>query len=129
MRIEEGFQPVPYTEGHPYLTDPALSGLLKRLLPSSVLQDVEHDLTRFSGEVMTTMRELSKLAERPRLVQYNQWGQRVDDLQTSEGWRGLKAMYQKEGIIGIFYERKHREYSRLHGFSKIFLAMGDSQMV
>jgi hypothetical protein len=48
MRVEDGFQPVrvvfssrlvltagqvPFSEGHPYITDPVIPSLLKRLLP------------------------------------------------------------------------------------------------
>lgn len=54
------------------------------------------------------MRELSKLAQPPQIAQYNQWGQRIDDLQTSEGWRGLKALFQREGIIDIFMGRNSK---------------------
>lgn len=129
MRIEQGFQPASFVEGHPYTTDPALPGLLKRLFPPTVLQDVEADLIHFGDIVETRMRVLSQLVEPPRLVQYNQWGQRVDELQTSEGWRGLKALFQEEGIVGIFYERRNREFSRAHGFAKILLAIGDSQVI
>ncbi|KZT73710.1 hypothetical protein DAEQUDRAFT_742841 [Daedalea quercina L-15889] len=127
MRVEEGFQQTPYTEGHPYFTDPVIPGLLKRLLPSNVLAEVEDDLNRFGNEISTTFRSVNKLTGAPKLIQYDNWGQRVDDLQTTEGWRRMKALLQKEGIIGIFYERKHREHSRLHGFAKILLATGDSQ--
>ncbi|KZT09123.1 uncharacterized protein LAESUDRAFT_722826 [Laetiporus sulphureus 93-53] len=129
MRIEEGFKPAPFTESHPYFSDPALSGLLKRLCPPGVFQDVELDLERFGEIVLTTMKALSKVSARPQFVQYDQWGQRVDELQTSEGWRGLKALFQQEGIVGIFYERKHREHSRVHGFAKILLAVGDSHSI
>ncbi|EED82318.1 predicted protein [Postia placenta Mad-698-R] len=129
MRIEQGFQPASFVEGHPYTTDPALPGLLKRLFPPTVLQDVEADLIHFGDIVETRMSVLSQLVEPPRLVQYNQWGQRVDELQTSEGWRGLKALFHEEGIVGIFYERRNREFSRAHGFAKILLAIGDSQVV
>lgn len=62
-------------------------------------------------------------------MQYDQWGRRVDDLQTSEGWRGLKAKMQEEGAIGIFFERKYGEFSRVYGFMKEFLATGDSSVV
>lgn len=77
----------------------------------------------------TELRALSELAVPPRLVQYNQWGQRIDVLQTSEGWRGLQALMQREGVIGLFYERKHGEYSRVHGFAKLLIAGGEAQMV
>ncbi|KAH9936374.1 uncharacterized protein B0H18DRAFT_1081997 [Fomitopsis serialis] len=129
MRIEEGFQQTPYTEGHPYHTDPVLPILLKRLLPSDALVEIEGDLSHFGNEVTTTLRSVNKLTGAPKLVQYDNWGRRVDDLQTTEGWRRMKALWQMEGIIGIFYERKHQQHSRIHGFAKILLAMGDSQSV
>lgn len=75
------------------------------------------------------LRPLSARASEPKLVQYDEWGRRVDDLQTSEGWRGLKAVMQQEGIPGIFFERTHGAYSRVHGFMKMLVAVGDSQVV
>ncbi|KAF9013268.1 acyl-CoA dehydrogenase/oxidase [Cyathus striatus] len=65
----------------------------------------------------------------PQLTQYDQWGKRVDDLQTSEGWRDLKAIAQKEGIPAIFYERKYKEHSRTYGFAKMVLMVGDTHVV
>lgn len=65
----------------------------------------------------------------PHLVQYDQWGRRVDELHTSEGWRDLKAVGQKEGLPGIFYERKYQEHSRSYGFAKMMLMVGDSHEV
>ena len=62
-------------------------------------------------------------------MQYDHWGKRIDDLQTSEGWRGLKAKMQQEGIVGIPFERQYNEYSRVLGFAKTFLATGDSHVV
>lgn len=75
------------------------------------------------------MRSLCDKAQPPKLVQYNQWGQRIDDLQTSEEWRGLKSIVQREGIVGIFYEKKYREHSRVYGFVKLLMCHGDSQVV
>ena len=63
------------------------------------------------------------------MVQYDQWGKRIDDLQTSEGWRGLKAKMQEEGAIGIPFERKYGEFSRVYGSMKQFIAIGDSDVV
>ena len=63
------------------------------------------------------------------MTQYDQWGRRVDNLQTSEGWRDLKAVAQKEGIPGIFYERKFKEHSRVYGFAKMMIMVGDTHEV
>ncbi|EIW59446.1 uncharacterized protein TRAVEDRAFT_122464 [Trametes versicolor FP-101664 SS1] len=129
MRVDEGFQPVPFVEGNPYSTDPVLPALLKRILPADVFRDVDADLDRFGGEVLTTMRELSKHATPPQLIQYDSWGRRVDELRTSEGWRGLKELYQREGTVAIPYERKYGEHSWPYGFAKLFISVADSEVV
>ncbi|KAI0087786.1 acyl-CoA dehydrogenase/oxidase [Irpex rosettiformis] len=149
MKVEEGFQPVnvfhtlsvhilnfgysraqrPYMEGNPFTTDTVLPSLLKRLATSQAFDEISEDLERFGSVVLTTLRDLSSKTFEPKLVQYNQWGQRVDELQTSEGWRGLKAKMQEEGIIGIFYERRHKELSRVHGFMKQLIATADTEVI
>lgn len=53
----------------------------------------------------------------------------MDELHTSEGWRSLKATAQREGVPGIFYERKYREHSRTFGFAKALMMVGDSHEV
>ncbi|KXN88081.1 Putative acyl-CoA dehydrogenase AidB [Leucoagaricus sp. SymC.cos] len=131
MRIEEGFQQA---------SDKRCTFLrIKRVYLGScytrpvetTFEEVEPDLVHFGDAVITTVRDLGAGAKiyPPQLVQYDQWGRRVDELQTSEGWRDLKAAAQKEGIPGIFYERKHREFSRIYGFAKVILMVGDSQEV
>ncbi|KAF9489393.1 hypothetical protein BDN71DRAFT_1401714 [Pleurotus eryngii] len=129
MRIEEGFQITPYKEENVYTSDPVLRGILKRTLPPSVFEEINQDLVRFGNEVLTSIRDMGTKVTPPNLVQYDQWGRRIDDLQTSEGWRGLKAIAQKEGMPGIFYERTYGEHSRSYGFAKVFLMSGDSHMV
>jgi len=111
-----------------------------------ILHEVELDLERLGHDVVTstsvstahsfshrrigirTLGDSAKVFE-PKLVQYDQWGRRVDDLQTSEGWRELKALSQREGLPAIFYERKQKEYSRVYGFAKAHLMVGDTHTV
>ncbi|KAI0050417.1 acyl-CoA dehydrogenase domain-containing protein [Auriscalpium vulgare] len=129
MRIEEGFQQTPFSDDAPYTTDPVIPDLLRRLFPQSVRAAVEPDIQSFEKEITTTIRAASHLVSPPQLTQYNQWGQRVDTLHTSEGWRILKAICHKEGLISISYAREHGEYSRVHAFTKILLMTGDGQVV
>ncbi|KAF5360912.1 hypothetical protein D9756_004892 [Leucocoprinus leucothites] len=131
MRIEEGFQQIPFPQSNVYTSDPVLPGLLRRLLPRCTFEEVEPDLIRFGDEVITTIRALGDGTKiyPPQLVQFDQWGRRVDELHTSEGWRNLKAVAQKEGIPSIFYERKFKEFSRIYGFAKVILMVGDSHEV
>ena len=75
------------------------------------------------------IRPLSEKAKPPSLIQYNQFGKRIDVLDTSESWRGLKAIVQEEGLVSIQYERKEGEYSRIYSFAKQLLMIGDAQVV
>ncbi|KAJ3910503.1 acyl-CoA dehydrogenase/oxidase [Lentinula edodes] len=132
MRVEEGFQQVPFNEGNPYTEDPALPFLLRRLIPPRLFdEEIEPELKRFGVEVITNIRAQSSGSRisLPKLVQYDNWGRRVDELHTSEGWRSLKATAQREGVPGIFYERKYREHSRTFGFAKALMMVGDSHEV
>lgn len=131
MRIEEGFQPAPFPESNVFLTDPALPSLLERLLPKDVHSQVVPDLERLGDEVVKVIRPLadSPLVTKQSITQYDQWGRRVDALHTSEGWRKLKAISQKEGLPAIFYERLFGEHSRVYGFAKMLLMVGDTQEV
>ncbi|KAF8903126.1 acyl-CoA dehydrogenase/oxidase [Gymnopilus junonius] len=131
MRVEEGFQPIPFSEENAYTEDPVLPSLLRRILPKGTFQEIEPDLERIGSEVVTSIRTLSDSAKcyPPKLLQYNQWGRRIDELQTSEGWRELKEIAQREGLPGIFYERKHQGHSRTYGFAKILLMVGDTNEI
>ncbi|KAJ8503332.1 hypothetical protein ONZ45_g10962 [Pleurotus djamor] len=129
MRIEQGFQIAPYTEANVYTSDPVMRSILKRTLPTTAFAEIDKDLVRFGDEVLTSIRDMGAKVTPPNLVQYDQWGRRIDDLQTSEGWRGLKAIAQKEGMPGIFYERRYGEHSRSYGFAKVMLMTGESHMV
>ena len=71
----------------------------------------------------------SPLVHKPTITQYDQWGRRIDTLYTSEGWRKLKAIAQREGIPAIFYERQYGEHSRVYGFAKVLLMVGDTHEV
>lgn len=75
------------------------------------------------------IRELNTLCSEPKLTQYDQWGRRIDHLQTSEAWRALKEIAIKEGLVAISYERKFQEFSRIWGFSKAMIFQGDSNVV
>ncbi|KAG5648418.1 hypothetical protein DXG03_004992 [Asterophora parasitica] len=131
MRVEDGFQPIPFTEDNPYTSDPVLPSLLKRIIPPRAFKEIEPDLIRLGGNVITTIRAMGSgtRISAPTLTQYDQWGRRVDVLETSEGWRDLKAVSQREGIPGIFYERTYGEHSRAYGFAKVLLMVGDAHVV
>ncbi|KAF8577050.1 hypothetical protein K439DRAFT_1622395 [Ramaria rubella] len=147
MRVEEGFQLVgslalyrfitvthlsiqtSHLALHPYTDDPVLSNLLQRLLPTSIKCKVDQDLVRFGDDIRGSIRDISSLIGPPKLTQYDQWGRRIDRLDTSEGWRKLKEIAIREGLVSIPHEREYREFSRVYGFAKSFIFSGDSHVV
>jgi len=65
----------------------------------------------------------------PTLIQYSHWGRRIDQLQTSEGWRRLKEIAIEEGLVSISYERRYGEWSRVYAFAKALLFTGEGRVV
>ncbi|KAG8693352.1 hypothetical protein FRC09_010571, partial [Ceratobasidium sp. 395] len=51
MRIEEGFRQEEPKLAHPFLDDPVLPGLVKRLFPDDRVDDVTRELKRFGDEI------------------------------------------------------------------------------
>ncbi|KAJ7287016.1 acyl-CoA dehydrogenase NM domain-like protein [Mycena rebaudengoi] len=129
MRVEDIFHQAPPPNEHPYSADPVLPSLLKRILPQSILNDIEPDLTRLGYDLVNVIRPLAAKVQIPTLTQYNAWGQRIDLLQTSEGWRALKDVAVKEGYLSNAYERKYQEYSRIYMFTKCMLMTGDFHVI
>ncbi|KDQ11963.1 hypothetical protein BOTBODRAFT_34820 [Botryobasidium botryosum FD-172 SS1] len=129
MRVEQGFQVVPYPMLHPYKDDLVLPSLLRRILPDNLRSDIEADLIRWGEDIRGPIRSLLPLTKPPSLTQYNQWGQRIDRLEISEGWHTLKRTAAKEGLVNIFYSReKYGEWARIYGFAKTLMWVGDSNV-
>ncbi|GAA5832373.1 hypothetical protein JCM11251_006426 [Rhodosporidiobolus azoricus] len=135
MRIEEGFQQVPLTLALAYSDDHVLQSLLERLLPAEVHAKVDQELRRFEQGIAREIRPLASTIDtnpssiEPSITQFDQWGQRVDILHTSEEWRALKGIAAEEGLWSIPHERKDAEFSRVHSFAKSYLFVPDSMYV
>ncbi|KAJ7445988.1 acyl-CoA dehydrogenase NM domain-like protein [Mycena galericulata] len=129
MRVEEVFHQQPPPTGNPYLSDPVLPSLLKRLLPASAFKTIEPDLIRLGDDLVNVIRPLAPQVKEATLTQYDAWGNRVDSLQVSEGWKTLKAFACKEGMITIPYKREFQENSRIYSFAKSLLMVGDCHVV
>lgn len=65
----------------------------------------------------------------PTVTQFDHFGVRVDELYTSEGWRGLKAVTAVEGLVSESFERRWGPYSRISAFAKTFLWVPESRYV
>lgn len=75
------------------------------------------------------IRPLGHRIHEPTLTQYDHWGNRIDQLQVSEGWRVMTDFSIREGIVALSYQRQHGEFSRVHAFAKNLLIAGDGHTI
>ncbi|GAA98383.1 hypothetical protein E5Q_05069 [Mixia osmundae IAM 14324] len=132
MLISEGFQQLAPLDTDGYASDLALQALLRRLLPPDILPAVDGDLQRFSLYLASESHQTLKRAAdepEPHVVQYDNYGRRIDRLVTSEGWRAIKGVAAQEGLVSLAYRREHGEHSRIHSFAKIYLFAPESKLV
>ncbi|RKP08840.1 hypothetical protein THASP1DRAFT_15080 [Thamnocephalis sphaerospora] len=92
-------------------------------MPADVYASVQADLSRFGQRVLDDIARMGDDAEQhpPTLRQFDPWCRRVDEINTPEGWRLMKAVAAEEGLVAIAYERKQAEFSRFYQFAKLFL--------
>lgn len=155
MRVDEVHAHTPFTLGDTWSSDPALRQSVGRFFSSKagaseqVTERVFESFAAFSKVSATEARELAALCDRPgahpRLVQFDEWGRRVDRVETSEGWRGLKDFITVHGLVGEGHGSEGQEawlqgtdslggraklgdMARLYCFTRLFLFAPDSKV-
>ncbi|HET7230713.1 MAG TPA: acyl-CoA dehydrogenase family protein [Longimicrobium sp.] len=116
------FTQSPPTVGNQWEQDRALRSLLGRMLPASVLADVEpslREMGRLSAELYPA--QLADLPSEPRLVQWDAWGNRVDRIELTPLWRTAERTAAEHGVVATAYERAHGALSRVHQFALAYL--------
>lgn len=103
--------------------DPLLRSLLATLLPPEVAAAVGPHLHHLGERAATDLLALAADAEAhpPRHVPYDPWGRRVDLLELSPGWLGLKRVAAEEGLVAAGYERAFGPYSRTYQHALLYL--------
>lgn len=109
--------------GNQYLEDSTLRSYINVLIPPSVVNAIEKDLTEFGEKVASEYLENAYDAERnqPVLEKYDILGKLVDKIHTTEGWRFFKGQAAKEGLISIPYENQYAQFSRIYQAIKLYL--------
>ena len=90
-------------------------------------QDIKNDLQRFFMEIQPQSAAWSNLAEAhpPKHIPYSPWGERIDEIETHDGWNKLDALSASEGLIHLGYHSQN-DSGRIHQFLKLFLFHPDS---
>ena len=121
------FQDAP---GNPdlFLTDPALRAELTRRLPAALLAIAQE---RGAAIGVASTDELPRLAaqaeaEPPRLVAYDPWGRRVDEIHTSPAWEALRVFSARHGLVASGYEEGLGEHRRVVQAGMLYLFSASS---
>lgn len=125
------FQAIPQV-GNQYGEDASLKHAVLQFMPQHIVDNISSDLSSFGSRVLgPEVLSLVKDAEYnpPRLETWDTFGQRKDELITSNGWQQLQAIGIREGIVAIPYEGIHKQYSRLYQFAKYHLWCGSNAIV
>ncbi len=117
------FYQTPPELGNTYLGDDVLRRYLRNTLPPEVLARVEaelSDLGELSGGEL--YREANtNYRDEPRLVQWDPWGHRVDQIELSPLWKKAQRITAEKGIVATAYEKKSGAFSRVHQFSLLYV--------
>lgn len=126
---EEFFQVGPRL-GNQYREDALLRQLLAWRLPREVLAAISPGLERLGDRVVGDILAMAEDAEAdpPRLIHFDPWGRRVDQIQTAWGWKGLHRVSAEEGIVAVAYQRGEGVWSRLHQIARLYLFHASSAM-
>ncbi|XP_039188389.1 acyl-CoA dehydrogenase family member 11-like isoform X1 [Crotalus tigris] len=109
--------------GNPYLEDPLLQAYLRAHLPPQLFAEVNPDLERFGDRLRDEIQFLGRECELnpPRLLHFDAWGQRVDQVITCPAWKRLKDISAEESLVAEGYKRRHSCWSRVHQIAKLYL--------
>jgi acyl-CoA dehydrogenase len=125
-----GFHQTPPTLGNEFENDRVLASTLRRLVDPETLAAITPSLAKMGalvgGELYRL--QLEDLRNEPKLVQWDAWGHRVDQIEVSPLWKRAARIAAEEGLIAIPYEQRHGAASRLHQFALVQLFQGSSDV-
>jgi alkylation response protein AidB-like acyl-CoA dehydrogenase len=117
------FVQTPPVLGNQYSEDRVLQSFLRRRLPAETLAAITPSLTRLGARAVGDLATTAAAArgEEPELVQWDAWGNRIDEVRVPAAWRAFARAAVEEGLIATAYERAHGEHSRVHQFALVYL--------
>lgn len=106
-----------------FKSDTALVNLIQKIIPSKHLPEVTEELTKLGERVITDVLAMAKSAEAhpPELVNFDSWGNRIDEVIVNRGWTDLHKVSAEEKIVSTGYARKYGAHSRIVQFAKLYL--------
>ncbi|MCM3902955.1 MAG: acyl-CoA dehydrogenase family protein [Pyrinomonadaceae bacterium] len=117
------FQQSPPSLGNQYKDDRVLRSYLARVLPETMLREIEPslmELGRLAGGHLYQMQLADRLNE-PTLTQWDAWGNRIDHVEVTPLWREAERIAVEYGLVATAYEQRHGSLSRVHQCALAYL--------
>lgn len=122
MQFRPFNQPAPRL-GNQYDEDRVLRSLLARRfggqVPASVLEPLQAMGELAGGELYRA--QLDDRHHEPRLVQWDAWGERIDEIELSPLWRRAERLAAEFGLVATGYEPEHGALARTVQFALVHL--------
>ena len=109
--------------GNTFDDDRMLRSYLARKVPGDARAPMERELREvgaISGGPLHR-RALEEGRDEPKLVPWDAWGNRIDRIELSPLWKEAQKIAAERGVVGVAYERKYGEFSRLLQFSLVYV--------
>ena len=111
--LRSEIQPTPHF-GNQFQEDSILQHYLSFFLPNEYKQkavEVFNDIgEKCCNEYLINAKDAE--SNPPKLVQFDSNGERLDEIQTTIGWKNHKIFAARDGIVALAYENNFKEYSR-----------------
>src|SRR5882762_10031515 len=117
------FQQSPPTLGNQYEDDRVLRSYLARVLPETMLREIEpslREMGRLAGGDLYRMQLTDRLNE-PTLTQWDAWGSRIDLVEVTRLWHEAERIAVDYGLVATAYEQRHGSLSRVHQCALAYL--------
>jgi alkylation response protein AidB-like acyl-CoA dehydrogenase len=116
-----GFFQDPPRLGNTFLADPLLREHLAATLPPDAVAAIEPELAELgalAGGALAAQQQAERHLE-PRLVQWDAWGRRVDEIELTPLWKEAAILAARHGLVATAYERRLGGLSRVHQFALV----------
>jgi alkylation response protein AidB-like acyl-CoA dehydrogenase len=113
----------PPSLGNQYEDDRVLRSYLARVLPESMLRELEpalREMGRLAGGDLYQMQLADRLNE-PALTEWDAWGNRIDNVEVTPVWRQAERIAVNYGLVSLPYEQRHGRLSRVHQCALAYL--------
>jgi acyl-CoA dehydrogenase len=117
------FQLSPPTLGNQYEDDRVLRSYLARVLPETMLREIEpslREMGRLAGSDLYQLQLADRLNE-PTLTQWDAWGSRIDHVEVTPLWVEAERIAVDSGLVATAYEQRHGSLSRVHQCALAYL--------